>query len=88
MLAAVHGRTWNAAQLGRSLALSYHTVNSYLDYLEGAFLVRRLDAYHANVRKRLTKRPKLYWRDSGLLHALMNVAGPDGLMHQPWVGAS
>ena len=88
MLAAVHGQTWNAARIGRSLALSYHTVNSYLDYLEGAFLVRRLDAWRANVRKRLTKRPKLYWRDSGLLHALMNVATSDSLVHQPWVGAS
>ena len=69
MLAAVHGQEWNASQLRKSLALSYHTVNGYLDYLEGAFLIRRLPAYHANIRKRLVKRPKVYWRDSGLLHA-------------------
>ena len=88
MLAAVHGQEWNATQLGKSLALSYHTVNGYLDYLEGAFLVRRLDAYHANVRKRLVKRPKVYWRDSGLLHALLNVSDENTLLQQPWVGAS
>ena len=88
MLAAVHGQEWNATQIGKSLALSYHTVNGYLDYLEGAFLVRRLDAYHANVRKRLVKRPKVYWRDSGLLHALLNVGDENTLLQQPWVGAS
>ena len=88
MLAAVHGQEWNASQIGKSLALSYHTVNGYLGYLEGAFLVRRLDAYHANVRKRLVKRPKVYWRDSGLLHALLNAGDENTLLQQPWVGAS
>ncbi len=88
MLAATHGQEWNASQLGKSLALSYHTVNGYLDYLEGAFLVRRLPAYHANIRKRLVKRPKVYWRDTGLLHALLNVHDRISLLSQPWVGAS
>ena len=88
MLAAVHGQEWNASQLGKSLALSYHTVNGYLDYLEGAFLIRRLPAYHANIRKRLVKRPKVYWRDSGLLHALLNTSDRETLLSQPWVGAS
>ena len=88
MLAAVHGQEWNATQLGKSLALSYHTVNGYLDHLEGAFLVRRLDAFHANVRKRLVKRPKVYWRDSGLLHALLHAGDENVLLQQPWVGAS
>ncbi len=88
MLAAVHGQTWNASQLGQSLDLSYKTVNSYLDYLAGAFLVRRLPSYHANIGKRLTKSPKVYWRDTGLLHALLNVPDGDTLLAQPWVGAS
>jgi hypothetical protein len=88
MLAALHGQTWNASQVGKSLGLSYHTVNHYLDYLEGAFLVRRLRPYQANVRKRLVKNPKIYWRDSGLLHALSNVADRRALISQPWVGAS
>ena len=64
MLAAAHGQEWNASAIGKSLALSYHTVNDYLDYLEGAFLIRRLPACHADIRKRLVKRPKLHWRDS------------------------
>ena len=88
MLAAAHGQEWNASQIGKSLGLSYHTVNSYLDYLEGAFLVRRLPAYHANLRKRIVKRPKVYWRDAGLLHALLNVRDRNALLSQPWVGVS
>ncbi len=88
MLALAHGREWNASQVGKSMGLSNHTVNRYVDCLEGAFLVRRLPAYHANLRKRLVKRPKLYWRDSGLLHALQRVTDKDALLHQPWVGAS
>ena len=88
MLAASHGQEWNASQVGKSLGLSYHTVNGYLDYLEGAFLIRRLPAYYANIRKRLVKRPKIYWRDSGLLHALLNVQNSDDLLNQPWVGVS
>jgi len=88
MLAATHGQEWNASQIAKSLGLSYHTVNSYLDYLEGAFLIRRLQPFHANIRKRLVKRPKVYWRDPGLLHALFNVANQRELLSQPWVGAS
>jgi predicted AAA+ superfamily ATPase len=88
MLAATHGQVWNASQLAQSLGVSYHTVNGYLDYLEGAFLIRRLVPFHANIRKRLVKNPKVYWRDSGLLHALLNVSDTKELVHQPWVGAS
>ena len=88
LLAATHGQQWNASELGRHLGLSYHTVNGYLDYLEQAFLVRRLPAYHGNVRKRLVKRPKVYWRDSGLLHALMGIVDFDELLRQAWVRAS
>ena len=88
MLAAVHGQTWNASQVGQSLGLSYQTVNSYVDYLAGAFLIRRLQPYQANLRKRLVKSPKIYWRDSGLLHALLNASDNHSLLAQPWVGAS
>ncbi len=88
MLTAVHGQTWNASQIGQSLGLSYHTVNSYLDYLVGAFLIRRLAPYRPNIRKRLIKSPKVYWRDSGLLHAQLNVPDTRTLLSQPWVGAS
>jgi predicted AAA+ superfamily ATPase len=88
MLAALHGQVWNASQVGKSLGISYHTVNSYVDYLVGAFLIRRLPSYQANIRKRLVKSPKVYWRDTGLLHALMRVPDEDALLAQPWVGAS
>jgi uncharacterized protein len=88
MLAAVQGQSWNASRIGQSLGLNYQTVNSYLDYLEGAFLVRRLSPYHGNLKKRLVKAPKVYWRDSGLLHALMSSHDRERLLAQPWVGAS
>lgn len=88
MLAATHGQVWNASQIGQSLGLSYHTVNHYLEYLEGAFLIRRLQPYHANVGKRLVKSPKVLWRDSGLLHALLGVSAGQALTDRPWVGAS
>lgn len=63
-------------------------MNAYLDYLEGAFLVRRLPAYHANAGKRLVKRPKVYWRDSGLLHCLLGLGADDDLLALPAVGIS
>lgn len=88
MLAATHAQEWNASQIGKSLGISYHTVNAYLDYLEGAFLIRRLAAFHANIKKRLVKRPKVYWRDSGLLHSILGAPNPSSLLSQPWVGAS
>lgn len=88
MLTAVHGQTWNASQIGQSLSLSYHTVNSYVDYLEGAFLIRRLPPYRPNIRKRLIKSPKIFWRDTGLLHAQLNINDEEALLSQPWVGAS
>ena len=88
MLAVVHGHPWNASQVGQSLGLSYHTVNSYLDYLVGVFLIRRLPPYHANLGKRLVKSPKIYWRDTGLLHALLNVLDEEDLLGKPWAGQS
>jgi predicted AAA+ superfamily ATPase len=88
MLAALHGQTWNASQLGKSLGLSYQTINSYMDYLDGVFLIRRLPSYQVNIKKRLVKSPKVYWRDSGLLHAMLNVADEKTLLSKPWVGAS
>lgn len=88
MLAAVHGQAWNASQVGSSLGTSYATINSYLDYFEGAFLIRRLQPYFTNVGKRLTKRPKVYWRDTGLLHAILQTRAKEELVARPWVGAS
>ncbi len=88
MVAAVNGQVWNASQIGQSLGLSYATVNSYMEYLEGAYLIRRLQPFQANLKKRLVRRPKYYWRDTGLLHALLRVSDQDDLLNKPWVGAS
>ncbi len=88
MLAADHGQPFNASRLGASLAIDHKTVLRYCEFLEGAFLIRQLPPYTANIRKRLVKRPKLYWRDSGLLHALMNIEDLDRLYRQPWLGQS
>ena len=88
MLAASHGQIWNASGIAASLGISYHTVNHYLDYLENAYLVLILKPFHANTQKRLVKSPKVYWRDSGLLHSLMGIQSLRHLLDQPWVGAS
>jgi hypothetical protein len=88
MTAASHATIWNASEIGRGLGLSYHTVNHNLDFLEGAFLVRRLQPFHANLRKRIVKSPRVYWRDSGLLHSLLGVSTFNELLNKPWVGAS
>jgi len=73
MLAHYHGQTWNASELGRSLDLSDKTVRSYLDILTGTFMVRQLQPWYENIGKRQVKAPKIYLRDSGLLHALLNL---------------
>lgn len=88
MLASVHGQSWNASQIGQSLAVSHHTANTYVDYLVGCFLTRRLMPYYKNIRKRLVKSPKVYIRDSGLLHCLLGLHDGTQLFNQPWVGAS
>jgi len=88
MLAAMHGKLWNASQLGKSLGLSYHTVDSYLDFLEQSYLIRKIPPFFTNLKKQLVKSPKVYWRDSGLLHSLLNINSMNGLIEQPWVGFS
>lgn len=88
MVAAEHGAILNLSKLGQSLGLSHHTVETYLDHLEGAFLIRRLPPLEANLRKRLVKSPRLYWRDAGLLHSLLRLRPDDDLFAQSWVGAS
>jgi hypothetical protein len=88
MLALSHGQIWNASRIGQSLGISYHTVNDHVEFLEDAFLLRRIEPFHGNLTKRLVKSPKLYLRDSGLLHALLGVESEKALWSQPWVGAS
>ena len=88
MLAHVNGGLWNASQLAASLGVSYHTVNRYVDILEQTFLVRKLPPYFANVGKRLVRSPKVYFRDTGLLHYFLGIETPQALATHPARGAS
>jgi uncharacterized protein len=88
MLAHQHGGLLNHSDLGRSLGCNYHTVQSVIDLFVGYFIVRRLEPYHANIGKRLVKAPKVYLRDSGLLHHLLGIATPDALLASPARGNS
>lgn len=88
MLAHLHGQLWNASDVARSLDVSSPTAGHYLSILEDTFLVRRLRPYHANVAKRLVKRPRVYIRDSGLLHALLGIVDFDQILAHPIMGAS
>jgi len=76
MLTHVHGNLLNVSDLARSIGVSSHTIAGDLDVLEGAFMVRRLPPFFANVQKRLTRSPKLYVRDTGLLHHLAGLRHP------------
>lgn len=88
MLAWRHGQLWHAAELARSLAISEPTARRYLDVLTETFLVRQLRPYFANIEKRQVKAPKVWVRDSGLLHSLLDVEHIGQLERTPLVGAS
>lgn len=88
MLTHVNGSVWNAEMMARSLGITAPTVTRYIDFLEGAFLLHRLPAFHINTKKRLVKAPKLYIRDSGLLHQLSGVHNMVSLKGHPVVGSS
>lgn len=88
MLAHHHGGIWNAQSFSKGLDVSAKTVNHYLDYLQGAFMVRKLMPYHKNTSKRLVKSPKVYIRDSGLLHYLLDINHAKNLQYHPQLGYS
>lgn len=88
MLAHYHGQVWNAAEPARSLGLNESTIRRYLDLLEGVFMVRQLPPWHENLKKRQIKSPKIYFRDSGLLHQLIGIRGQKDLLTHPKCGAS
>ena len=88
MLAHYHGQIWNAADPARSLRVSEPTVRRYLDTLTQTLMVRQLQPWHENLGKRQVKAPKIYFRDTGLLHALMGVATLPDLLAHPRCGAS
>lgn len=88
MLSHYHGQLLNYAELGRSFGVSDMTVRRYCDILKGAFMVRLLAPWAANVGKRLVRRPKLYLRDTGLLHSLLSLDTPQQVLTSPKLGAS
>lgn len=88
IIAHYHGQMWNAAEAARALGLSQPTARRYLDMLSDANVVRQLQPYHANVKKRQVKSPKVYVRDSGLLHRLLGIRTRKELLEHPKVGAS
>ena len=88
MLAHSHGQVWNAADSARSLGVSEPTVRRYLDTLTQTLMMRQLQPWHENLGKRQVKAPKIYFRDTGLLHALMNLTTLPELLAHPRCGAS
>ena len=88
MLAHYHGQTWNAAEPARALGVRPALVRRYLDILTDAMMVRQLQPWSANLRKRQVKAPKIYVRDPGLLHQLLGIATERELLTHPRVGAS
>jgi predicted AAA+ superfamily ATPase len=88
MLAHYHGQIWNAAEPAASLGLSQPTVRSYLDLMTSAYMIRQLQPWHENLSKRQVKAPKIYIRDSGLLHSLLGLRTRRELLSHPKLGAS
>jgi predicted AAA+ superfamily ATPase len=88
MLAHVHGRIWNASTFAQSLDVTAPTIRHHLDVLTDTLLVRQLQPMHANLKKRLVKSPKVYIRDTGLLHALLRIVDIEDLYSHPVLGAS
>jgi len=86
--AHLHGQLLNSSKLGESMGVSHHTVRSYVDMLEQSFVLRVLRPYESNLRKRLIKSPKIYIRDSGILHALLSIENHNDLLGHPVYGAS
>ena len=88
MISHYHGQVWNAAEPARSLGVSEPTIRRYLDILQDVFMVRILQPWHTNLKKRQVKSPKIYFRDSGLLHSLLGIRMHDELQTHPKSGAS
>ena len=87
-LAHYHGNIFNASEIGRALNISHTTTKSYLDILSNTFMLRQLQPWHENIKKRQVKSPKIYFRDSGILHALMGIKDTSDLLTHPKIGAS
>ena len=88
MLAHWNGNVFNASEFARSLDVSSPTIKRYLDILAGTFMIRPLQPWHVNIRKRQVKSPKIYFRDMGIMHALLNLPDQASLEGHPKLGAS
>lgn len=88
MVAHYHGQIWNGSEIGASLGVSHHTTRKYLDLLCGAYVLRQLPPWFENVGKRVVKSPKVYVRDSGILHALLGIEDRRAVFGHPKLGAS
>jgi predicted AAA+ superfamily ATPase len=88
MVSHYHGQIWNASELAASLGLSDKTITQYLDILCGTYMMRRLQPWHENLRKRQVKSPKVYIRDSGIFHSLIGLPDRDAVLGHPKLGAS
>ena len=88
MVAHYHGRVWNAAEFAAAIGANRATARRYLDILSGAYMVRVLPPWHENLKKRQVKAPKIHVRDSGILHALLELGSTHALLGHPKVGAS
>jgi len=83
-----HGQVWNSSSVAGGLGESARTVKRHLDVLSGAFMLRQLQPWHENLMKRQVKSPKVYLRDSGILHSLLDIPNLDSLFSHPKLGAS
>ncbi|GAA4802111.1 hypothetical protein GCM10023231_33800 [Olivibacter ginsenosidimutans] len=88
MLAHYHGQQAVFSELGKSLEVSHTTIRSYLDILTDFYMVRQVQPWSGNTKKRFIKSPKIYLRDTGILHRLLNVSNFDNLLGNPILGAS
>ena len=88
MLSHYHGQIFNASEIGRSLSISDATARHYLDILSGTLMIHQLQPWHYNTKKRLVKRPKMYFRDSGIFHALLALEDSESVTTHPKLGAS
>lgn len=88
MIAHYHGNIFNASEIGKSLGLNHKTIRHYTDILVGTFMLREIPPWFENISKRQVKSPKIYFRDSGILHYLLNIPNEESLYHHPKLGSS
>lgn len=88
ILATTHGQPWNAQAFAKALEITHPTVNRYRDFFEECFLIRSLKPYHKNFKKRIVKNPKVYFRDTGILHSLLSIRSMNELMGHAVAGFS